>query len=167
MQRSGVIGKPAGLAIGAVFGSAFGLLALLLCMTAHQAWPLAATVFWGVYFGVGLGFRKELKTYLITFAMSLGIQYLLCGLSKPLWVFIRIKSSYIGFGLTLGEVLARCFLPSLLSKNCLLHTALLALISMVFVGILLVRDRKRQKESSWVLSDFKPCRHLVHDGERR
>ena len=100
------------------------------------------------YLGIGLGFRKEPKTYLITFALSLMIQYPVCCLSKLLWVFIRIKFTYIGFGMTLGEVLSRCFLPSLISKNCLLHTAILALISMAFIGILLIRDRKRQKDKN-------------------
>lgn len=148
MKRGKVTGKPAGLAIGAVFGIVLGILVLLLCMIFRQAWLLAFSVFWGVYLGIGLGFRREPKTYLITFALSLMIQYPVCCLSKLLWVFIRIKFTHIGFGLTLGEVLSRCFLPSLISKNCLLHTAILALISMAFIGILLIRDRKRQKDKN-------------------
>lgn len=145
MQRDIAAGKPVSLAIGAVFGIICGMLVLLLCMITRHAWLLAAVIFWSVYLGIGLGFRRKPKTYFITFALSLAIQYIVCGLSQLLWVFIRIKFTYIGFGLTLGEVLSRCFIPNLISKNCLLRTALLALISMIFIGILLIRDRKRQK----------------------
>ena len=88
MKRGKVTGKAAGLAIGAVFGIVLGILVLLLCMIFRQAWLLAFSVFWGVYLGIGLGFRKEPKTYLITFALSLMIQYPVCCLSKLLWVFI-------------------------------------------------------------------------------